>query len=603
MPLAHILLSDAVESPATPTPRLVSTPALRLQFAAIPAKMNLQLNPYTSEATAPYPKAHPHPLLPSLIPPQQPQPTRERGQQIVECLLLPPEAARGAGVTPRKALKNNWDANRAVAGITKTLQLQEDNPLFRQERNRRFYELYTYVPSNPETPSNTLAPNPNIDHICKDVNRQHKLALPRYCAKTRPEAQFRAQYKRELDKLAHQAQAHAKGRNLTLRDDFKAGRHASAQKNIIERWVEQGIWKEEWDPTGLILPEQWDYPEAMKESFWTHEGNPNKEPVERKKKKKTKARRRKQWDKKKNRRTPPAQLPHNDEIGPPEDAARPYWQFMYQWCHERQWVLDEVRFADWDMPQDIDYLAYRAIKNYWTEDGIWNGKWGAFPGMTWLNEETTGDEKLPHDNGKPVSYMIDHIREIHDKTAEQAGAAPCQLLQHQPDEVVNNIPGPLSNEAYTPTQDQAATSRPNEQSVPYSLLDEAIIQLGHLVGPPLQPPQFVSWRTPLSPKLLTGAQSLLNASSSSEREHEGSPAKTRKRKTGCDTLEAGVAQAFQIATPRRAASDHAVETDSRPAKRAKSSIKEAAVAHSGALGAATADIAAEAVSSLVIESD
>jgi hypothetical protein len=70
-----------------------------------------------------------------------------------------------------------------------------------------------------------------------------------------------------------------------------------------------------------------------------------------------------------------------------EEASRPYHQFMQQLRQERQRMLDAN--SGWNLASPgINTEAAARVKESWKQHGIWNDRWGTFPGMTWKHETT-----------------------------------------------------------------------------------------------------------------------------------------------------------------------------------------------------------------------
>ncbi|KAI0399141.1 hypothetical protein F4802DRAFT_603268 [Xylaria palmicola] len=148
-----------------------------------------------------------------------------------------------------------------------------------------------------------------------------------------------------------------------------------ARENIEKQWIEQGIWNPEWDREkrgGWKWKHQEPFPlvqaEAEREDFgplFSYNWNPEierKEEEEREKIEKEQAIR---------------------------DKSRPFHQFVYQVSKTREWIQQQSGLTTTDAryPFDIHTTAYEDVKKTWTNNGIWDRKWGILPGMSWKNEQ------------------------------------------------------------------------------------------------------------------------------------------------------------------------------------------------------------------------
>jgi len=182
--------------------------------------------------------------------------------------------------------------------------------------------------------------------------------------------------------------------------------HLEADFIVKTRWIEQGIWKDEWND------------QSFPDGQWKHEVPPPPEPEPL----------RTIFD------SPPSPpLPRSDEEIQREkrerDASRPIFQFFYQVSKERErilndlnpppalvcppkkpmlanvmgfgrggtpprhlWLVDEEKTRKFEksrkeMPRDVNTTAYETVKTRWIEWDIWNTSWGVLPGMSWNHEQ------------------------------------------------------------------------------------------------------------------------------------------------------------------------------------------------------------------------
>lgn len=312
-------------------------------------------------------------------------------------------------------------------GVIKALQrLQEDPQQLARERDQRYNELPLPPSDSGET---TLPPSPGSLVVpVVDMTRQRD-ARRRARYKATAFCQFQSQARRESERIFHQLSGDLSGRRQTLPFDYSMDYQANAENNVRSRWIEQGIWKEEWGQAWLkgshpssrkgcprggpfynsystinSRPRsyfRWGHekfdleselrPGSMTETesqpnlqiFGTGAGQPEQpeptpQPI-------------------KYNRPPLGSVPQRPILKPTvrnPEASRPYHQFRYQVSKEHDWIKDEVDHKSPEKAVDLDVMAYESVKNNWIEDGIWNPKWGKFPGMTWIHEEPEEEEPV-----------------------------------------------------------------------------------------------------------------------------------------------------------------------------------------------------------------
>lgn len=270
------------------------------------------------------------------------------------------------------------------------------------ERLQRDRERFSRSPpAYRSQPSGSTTRSPSPDGVSDDQKRRDLirlgLKLERYAS--HPTEQYLAQHTQETERLDADRRRHmyrcAPGFNdITEHAQFK----------VKTRWIEQGIWREEWDTENEIFG-KWKHEEPLPES--KSDSDSGSAPV-----------------------IPlfgtvasGKQPASSHKIDPQEqqrqrEASRPYFQFIAQLSHERdriealarsrppkhplnrtcygashmrllqeealQWPLKEPVMST---PHDINTTAYERLKSAWTKRGIWNNKWGVLPGMSWKHEE------------------------------------------------------------------------------------------------------------------------------------------------------------------------------------------------------------------------
>jgi len=414
--------------------------------------------------------------------------------------------------------------HRALSRIIEDLQrLQNDPERLARERDQRYSESPPPYQSSGET---TQPESPEEPHFVPEFELQNRRIEA--IRQSTPYAQFNAQARRERERIIYQIGEERFGRRQTLPYDETQDLAANAKNNIRARWVEQGIWKEEWGPPwgkgAQPSDNRWRYSGKLRRgprieaiARWAHEKdvvqrlppefeqkpeprpnpspdvnvfsfqfppNPNPPPpppttttmtaadptaptkqvstnpltqwepdsqtesetesvpddapipdpgeltkrifprwkegvIEaRAERKKQRAENRKlRAERREKRRKDAAAAAAAYRLNP--EASRPYHQFLYQVSKEREWIKDEflykrlTGFIDVDAmaDEDVDAMAYEAVKKHWIEDKIWNPQWGELPGMTWMHADLL-DKTLhtPDDaeEGRQISLSPPH---------------------------------------------------------------------------------------------------------------------------------------------------------------------------------------------------
>ncbi|KAK4038362.1 hypothetical protein C8A01DRAFT_37676 [Parachaetomium inaequale] len=227
------------------------------------------------------------------------------------------------------------------------------------------------------SPTPPVSPESDLDPSAEAEWRRERLKV-KYSAST-PYYQFENQAQEEEERLPRYIRPYKPLPGVT---DIEQHAHA----NVKMRWVEQDIWRKEWD--GQFRPS----------GPWQHQ-MPRPDETQ-------------------------GRLPVSDiEVRMAErnrEASRPYHQFIYQVSQERdrikgdltiltrtlpQDVLASIRLATSrppsgkdeppgareGMPPDINTMAYERVKSAWMFRKIWNPKWGVLPGMSWMHEVVDDD--------------------------------------------------------------------------------------------------------------------------------------------------------------------------------------------------------------------
>lgn len=112
------------------------------------------------------------------------------------------------------------------------------------------------------------------------------------------------------------------------------------------------------------------------------------------------------------------------------EASRPYHQFVYQISKERERIQDESANGEGTDAADINTRAYENVKNTWTKRGIWNGRWGILPGMSWKHEGPLEEEAADDPAPVPANPLVNG--------SHNAGEAPSRRIFGSPSPVASN---------------------------------------------------------------------------------------------------------------------------------------------------------------------
>lgn len=326
--------------------------------------------------------------------------------------------------------------------VVEALQRLQDNPdLLARERNRRYNQDPPPYPGSGETTDldTPSVPVPAAPVAAPDEPYEREKRREAHY-KSVPGIQFRSQAQREQARLEHQLSTARFGRRQTLPWDDSVDLRANAENNVRRRWVEQGIWGDEWGPAwppgSSPMATGWpgtagDGPfwgafscaasDARPGLRWGHEEYPDLDPEPERQEEEegpglasqqgnrplfghhpllprppTKPSRPVKYVRTLLGRVPKTANP-SPTVADPE-ASRPYEQFKYQIIQEKQWTRDEM-FHQALMNQtpvpalNLDAEAYESVKDNWTKDGVWNPQWGDVPGPKWTHEDPCPEEE------------------------------------------------------------------------------------------------------------------------------------------------------------------------------------------------------------------
>jgi hypothetical protein len=178
-----------------------------------------------------------------------------------------------------------------------------------------------------------------------------------------------------------------------------------ARETVKKRWVEQGIWSDKWNyyaigrwkheqPLELESESETDTEAGLSPPIFSF--SPKLQP---------KPRQPKSDDEK--RRIAERPIVRERE----REASRPYHQFVYQISKERERIQDESENGEGTGAVDIDTMAYENVKNTWAKRGIWNGRWGVLPRMSWKHEEPLEGEAAHGPAPVPANPLVNGSHE------------------------------------------------------------------------------------------------------------------------------------------------------------------------------------------------
>lgn len=263
-----------------------------------------------------------------------------------------------------------WDGLHKVHGALNRLQA---DPSGLDRARMRFGQSpppYTSSPSGTTTRSSS--PDTRTDEE-RTAERRH-FELIRERAASLPDEQFDAEVEEERMRIWH---ADPRTSRMSLRIAKTGMWDAEAREVVKPRWIEQGIWKDEWtsSPWGLWKHEEPLEPESVPETdmqalasgLFASPSNQQPQQI--------------QGDEEKAEALERRLLRERER-----EASRPYHQFVYQISKERERIQNKSTGEEGTVARDINTTAYENVKSMWVKRGVWDNKWGLIPGMSWKHE-------------------------------------------------------------------------------------------------------------------------------------------------------------------------------------------------------------------------
>ncbi|KAI0908570.1 hypothetical protein F4823DRAFT_639970 [Ustulina deusta] len=315
-----------------------------------------------------------------------------------------------------------------------------------------------------------------------------------------PSAQFPVQIREECRQLYKERYLHEVPHRFW---EPSPALEASATEIVKKRWIEQGIWKDDWNngnkPRGRWKHEEPLQSEPGSETDSGGEGQANpfasnpfapkrKEPPAKRQKAKLDAR----------------QIAERRAVLERErEASRPYHQFLWQVSRERERIQEEQGLSGSSIGEhaDINTTAYETIRSKWTKQGMWHMKWDILPGMWWKHEQSLQAFLASDPIFNPPNQREDRGHEAREEPARvysgnmfrgfspwaQARAEDLSPVDPGPQRPAQNTPEPSpSPQPPLPNSGAILDDRP-EEDAPIDLVNAPIVAKARRGRPRRQP--------------------------------------------------------------------------------------------------------------------
>ncbi|KAL9041320.1 MAG: hypothetical protein Q9214_004153 [Letrouitia sp. 1 TL-2023] len=277
---------------------------------------------------------------------------------------------------------------------------------------------------------------------------------------SRADNQYTIQINDELDRI-HAARDMGLIQQPNLPDWEEA-----AAANVKYRWMRQGIWDDLWDtqPSKIWKHELQHFPPPL---------GPSNSSIHTEGRRVGGRKKREHSDlEDKSQDTVQCALDFQNR-----QSSRPCYQFVHQFCEERQWIKMGFSKHDQDQHANLDTRAYKDLKSRWIRDGIWDDDWSFIPGVSWKHER-------PQKNPPPQELFrrLDAQKAARMEQAERppdwyfmAPTEPFTMIHREynltfPFEGVSELSGPSilepSSKVNPPRRNQSVTSHaPKEMDI------------------------------------------------------------------------------------------------------------------------------------------
>ena len=337
-----------------------------------------------------------------------------------------------------------YEASKALP-VEKIAKQLEDFAAAGQDLSRRHFSRspppVSSVPSTQYEDSDPPSPGTQL----RDKERKEQL-------NSRAGKQFMIQINNELEHIC------ATRDKSLLQQPSLSDWEEAAEANVKYKWMRQGIWDDQWD--------------NQPSKIWKHElqyfqppAGPLKSATD------TEGR---HLRTRKKREHSDLEDEYQDTVQSAVDfqswqSSRPCYQFVHQFCKERQWIKLGFSKHDQDQHANLDTRAYKDLKSHWIRDGIWDDNWTLIPGVSWKHERP-----LKNPPPREISRRTDAHKAARMEQAERppdwyfmAPIKPFTITRPEysplfPFEGVSDPSGPSilepSSEVTPPRRDQSVTS-------------------------------------------------------------------------------------------------------------------------------------------------
>ena len=255
----------------------------------------------------------------------------------------------------------NFEASKALPLEKVAKELEKFAADGHDLSKRRFSRSPPRVSSIPSTVyGDSEPPSPGVQLRDKEMRDMER---------SRAGEQYKIQIKDEMDRIRL-----AKEMGL-LQQPHVPDLKEAAEANVRYRWIQQGIWDERW--------------EHELHKIWKHELQDSPLQVEHVKPStnvkvgEQGTTRKRSYSDSKNEYQEVVQAAVNFQN---TQLSRPCYQFVYQFCEERQWIKMGLSNQTEDPHANVDTKAYANLKSRWIRDGIWDEDWTLIPGISWRHE-------------------------------------------------------------------------------------------------------------------------------------------------------------------------------------------------------------------------
>ncbi|KAI1139246.1 hypothetical protein F5Y05DRAFT_412346 [Hypoxylon sp. FL0543] len=229
-----------------------------------------------------------------------------------------------------------------------------------------------------------------------------------------PKRQFDDLILQEMDRI-WESDPRTEGRpdkHLHVNSGIQGGwLHDAAFEEVKAQWVEQGIWKDEWEhnESGPGSMDLWKHEEPLQCVFLDPPSQTGHE-----------ARCRPKW---------------KAEIVRQHEASRPINQFIYQVTNECERLASQNKEDASAAPGDINTQAYEIVRSRWFDRHIWDEEWGVLPGMAWQHEkpppaasDTESEPETDSSELSPLPAILKQRRQHEPRERTKSGKAGIKEL-------------------------------------------------------------------------------------------------------------------------------------------------------------------------------